>query len=605
MPSNLRKLVLALVLIVGVGVLYTVRRPDRSAGPDDRLAWVATAHQRGVVGYRDPVGVISPDGARIAYSEGAYVRVVPTGGGASLELPAAEGQVRHLAWSGAGATLVAEDTRAASRWWLLDVDRGTRAPLFGARERLEAVDPDSGAASVAHPNDLRNLAASPDGLWLAATASGPEGPELWRIAADGATAEVRRITGRLSAPAWTPAGEIACIVTREGRSHVSSPCGAEARAFSPDVDVVGPIAFSPDGGTIYFASPNERGMVDLWSADWRSGRASRITEFDRDTYAPSVAEDGTVLFKTQSYRTFVTEMDLSEGAYRQLATFQSETPSYAPDGRTIAVTFGTWRRVIDDANYPDIAQHIGTIASGPEARGAAEPLEIIASSVSEDQAMTWSPNGRWIAFHSHREMSDDVWLRPADGSSPDRRITFLGRGAEVGWPRWSPDGRLVLFDGASPATGRSVMFVVGVDQASGEAGEAREIEVRGVAGDVLHGEWLGDGNTVVAIARESAGRHVIFSVPAGGGAASVVHRFASEHDFPGLAASPDGRDVAFIQRAEDGFFQVFRLPLAAGATPVQVTTDPSHKTQPVWSPDGTRIAYTVWIYQAMFWTIGF
>jgi len=47
---------------------------------------------------------------------------------------------------------------------------------------------------------------------------------------------------------------------------------------------------------------------------------------------------------------------------------------------------------------------------------------------------------------------------------------------------------------------------------------------------------------------------------------------------------------------------VFRLALSGGE-PRQVTTDPSHKTQPAWSPDGRRIAFTVWEYNVQLWAL--
>jgi Tol biopolymer transport system component len=255
--------------------------------------------------------------------------------------------------------------------------------------------------------------------------------------------------------------------------------------------------------------------------------------------------------------------------------------------------------VVDDANYPDIAQEIGVIdADGPQPSDA--PMQIVAASDSEDQAMAWSPNGRWIVLHSHREMSDDIWLRPADASRPDRRITMLGRGAEVGWPRWAPDGRTVLLDGAN-RDGRSAAWVIGVDQETGDVtSDLREVATPGFDGDIMHAEWLPDGRRIAAIAKEGPGRHALIVVPLEGGAATVVHRIQSEHDFPGSAVSPDGRELAFVAPAADGYYQVFAVPVLGGQ-PRQLTNDPSHKTQPAWSPDGRRLAFTVWSYTATFW----
>ena len=43
------------------------------------------------------------------------------------------------------------------------------------------------------------------------------------------------------------------------------------------------------------------------------------------------------------------------------------------------------------------------------------------------------------------------------------------------------------------------------------------------------------------------------------------------------------------------------LAYGADLPAVQLTTDPSNKTQPAFSPDGARVAFTVWSYDAIFW----
>jgi Tol biopolymer transport system component len=574
---------LALIAIVTaalVAVMVVARpAPPVNAAPV-RLAYVATARQSGVVGYRDPFGAVSPDGTRLAYAEGRLIRVVPIGGGAPVTLAPGDGQVRYLAWNG-NDEIVAEDATPAGRWWRYRLGDAGRVPLWDR--------------TIADP--LRQLTWSGDG-GAAALVFATGGPELLRLGADGAVSARQRLTGRAASPAFRTADEVGCVIDQ----RLSVPCGGEGLRLEPHLDVHGPLAFAPGGTHAYFASPNQTGFVELWVADLTTRAARRLSSFSRDAYAPSAAADGTVVFKTQTYRTFLADVAVEGGPTRQLTTFQSETPSYHPTRPLVAFTYGTWRRLIDDAKYPDIAQEIGVIDVSA-ALPAARPSEVLEESDSEDQAMSWSPNGRWIAFHTHKEMSDDVWLRPADGGEPGKRITFLGRGAEVGWPRWSPDGRTVLLNGARTSDGASVLYTIGVNQDTGEVtSDLREVTVAGVSGEMGHAEWRPDSASVVALAKEGPGRHVIFPVPAAGGRATVVHRVATEHDFSGLGVSADGRFVAFAAPAPDGFHQIFVKAMDAPTPPVQLTTDPSHKTQPSLAPDGSRVAFTVWSYEAAFWS---
>ena len=598
-----RALTLLALLAAAAGVFLLA--PRGVSQPDaTRLTWLADAHQLGPVGYRDPAGAISPDGRWIAYSEGRFLRVRAAEGGPLVDLPPGEAQIRNIAWSPDSRSLLADGFRTQGGWALYDRVDGTRVPLWADRDPLRG----------AQISDLRQPAWSPDGRSIAAIVNGREGQELWTVAADGSSAAAQRMAHRIAFPAWTPRGGIACVTTTDGRARVTVPCGGAAVKTDPDLDVYGSIVFSPDAATVYVSFANPSGTLDLWAAPVAGGRARRVTSFSRDTYAPTVSADGSVVFKVQSYRTFVALAAAEGGPSRPLATFQSETPSWDPTGRLLGITYGTWRRVVDDAKYPDIAQDAGIIAVDP-AKPATQTSSVVHASVSEDQALCWSPNGKWVVFHSHKDQSDDIWIRPAAGDTPPRRISFLGRGAEVGWPRWSPDGKWLLFDGASRSTHRSVMFVAGVDQETGAVTmEPVERAVRRADADVSHAEWLPDSAHLVVIGKEGPGRHVITTLARDGGDERVVHRFASEHDAPGLAVSPDGTDVAFIAPAADGFFQVFRMPIAAlrhshgdpntsrvGGAPVQVTTDRSNKTQPAWSPDGRQLAFTVWNYDVQFW----
>jgi Tol biopolymer transport system component len=570
-----------------------------------RLQYVATAHQLGPVNYRDPLGAISPSGEWFAYSVAQHLYLERVVGGPVVELPACGGIIRHIAWLPDNRTIAIDSPEPGTRWWLYDIEESTRRPLWNGK-----------ADGPFKLESLEQMAWSADGKSIAAVArvSGG-GAELWLLGADGTSGKAVRSEATLSFPAWAPDGRVACLALANGRQRLSLPCVGTNTL--PDQEAYGPIAFSSDGRLVYFGAPNARGTLDLWSRPLAGGHVAgghvdgghvgggpaRLTQFTRDTYAPSAAVGGLIFFKQQEYRTFVASAPAEGGSTTPLTVFQSETPSFHPDGRSIGITYGNWRRIVDDFHYPDIAQDAG-IVSLAGALPAREPTRIVHASKSEDQSLCWSPNGKWIAFHSHKDQSDDLWIQPADGSATPSLITHFGRGAETGWPRWSADGRSIVVDsrrrGEVPV--RSVIYTIDVDQETGKTQAPKELLLDGFAEDVTHTEWSPDGRNILFQAIHFPGQQGLYSVPRNGGRVARIFAFTSEQRVPGFAVSPDGRSMAFVMPAADSFLQVYGVSMD-GREVKQLTFDRSHKTQPAWSPDGKTLAFTVWNYDAHFWLL--
>src|SRR6185295_18927628 len=175
----LRLAILLALVVAAAAVIMAVVRRDAPATEAARLTWVAEAHQLGPVGYRDPAGALSPDGQWIAYSEGRFLRVRPAGGGPAVDLPAGDAQIRNLTWSPDSRTILTVGYRTPTGWAVYDRAAGTRSGLWPNRDTLTAKLDEAGASTTtAKISDLRQLAWSPAGRFIAAVVNGREGQEL-------------------------------------------------------------------------------------------------------------------------------------------------------------------------------------------------------------------------------------------------------------------------------------------------------------------------------------------------------------------------------------------------------------------------------------------
>ena len=565
--------------------------PERGTLPP--LHYLATNDQTGPVAYRDPVGAISPDGNWLATLERGQIRFAPTEGGAVQRIGPATASIRYLTWlPDSRRVLVHENVfdRSRREWWIYDRADGSRTPLW----------PDRPADAAPPTGALVELSWSADGSAIAGVTRADGVSTLWVMDPAGVNAAPQASGARLSFPAWSPDGRIACLVRTGDHQGLHLPCSAPEPLFD-DQEAYGRIAFSPDGEWVIYGVPGDGGFLDLWMRRVSGGRRTRLSGFARDAYAPSVGAGGEVVFKSQDYRVFLATAPAEGGPSEPLTAFQSETPTWSPDGSEIAFTFGSWRHVTDDIHYPDIAQHLGTVPVNVETPHR-EPRRVVRQSYSEEQGMQWSPNGRWIVFHTHEE-SDDIWLMAADGSGAHQ---ISEDGHETGWARWSPDGRFVVFTSyRRDETGarHGGLYVIGVDQETGEITVPQvQVSLEGFTEDVIQAEWADAGETLLFESAAAVGRKSLWTVSREGGEPTRFHEFGSDQIHSGIGVSPDGAWAAYVDRTPDGFFQIFRVPVGGGEAE-QVTSDPTHKTQPAWSPLGDRIAFTVFSYRAHFWRV--
>ena len=79
----------------------------------------------------------------------------------------------------------------------------------------------------------------------------------------------------------------------------------------------------------------------------------------------------------------------------------------------------------------------------PGAPAPAPPVKAIASTRA-DYTPALSPDGHRLSFGSDRSGDGQIWVADADGAG-EVQLTSLSFVGYPGFPRWSPDGRLIAF----------------------------------------------------------------------------------------------------------------------------------------------------------------
>jgi dipeptidyl aminopeptidase/acylaminoacyl peptidase len=235
-----------------------------------------------------------------------------------------------------------------------------------------------------------------------------------------------------------------------------------------------------------------------------------------------------------------------------------------------------------------------------------------------------SPDGEWIAYtvttvDSTKDKSDsDVWMVKWDGS---RTVRLTNSPENEGSPRWSPDGRYLSFvSGRFESKGGQVWLL---DRAGGEAVRFTELK-----GGVAAHEWSPDGTRIAVVSHDpDPEESKPDSLKAKNPKPIVIDRYHFKRDGDGYLDhrrdhihvvdvatkkveqvttgdfddstprwSPDGKRLAFVSRRgadpdRENNSDIFAVDARAGAEPLRLTTWAGPDDTPVWSPDGTQVAY--------------
>ena len=194
---------------------------------------------------------------------------------------------------------------------------------------------------------------------------------------------------------------------------------------------------------------------EIWLID-ASGKGSRRVGAGGDA---SWSPDGKRLVFTLEVNgnVDVYHMDLDGGDVTRLTHDESEDSraSWSPDGSMIAFNSNrsgsdqVWRSNVDAGQW---GYNLTQLTEDTDHNRV-------------NNFLSWSPDGRWIAFEADRDRDDpEIYLANAVDGSNQQRLTFTRALDEV--PSWSPTGAEILFSSDmhdEPQSGTYDIYIMNVD----------------------------------------------------------------------------------------------------------------------------------------------
>jgi dipeptidyl aminopeptidase/acylaminoacyl peptidase len=291
--------------------------------------------------------------------------------------------------------------------------------------------------------------------------------------------------------------------------------------------------WSPDGARIMFASP--LGGSDLWTVPSTGG--------------------------------FPVPLNVDMG---EIAFLQGHQPTFSPDGKWIAYI----------SNKTGAAEMFATSLDD----GRAVQLTHLGARIN---SYSWSPDSRSIAVADDRSGGFDIYVVAVPGGAITR-ITSDPR-YDV-FPSWTPDGKHVVYVRLDDRWLDHEILVADLDGTSKPVVKDTDFFDYAAGGTFGYPQISPDGSTILFRSQRS-GWINYWTVPVAGGASHLLAPEAANQS--GAHWSPDGKSILYLSLWNGT--QDLRVVPSTGGTPRAVVKPDGagYVNNAMWSPDGTRISYTL------------
>src|SRR5262249_49971823 len=192
-------------------------------------------------------------------------------------------------------------------------------------------------------------------------------------------------------------------------------------------------------GFIYFVSDRDgNGLTNIWRISENGGKADKVTSFKSgDVRWPSISSDGRVIVFEHDFG--IWKLDV---ASRKVNPIKLNIDAETQENAVEMVSFNSQA---DDFDLAPSSRRIvfsihGEIFTAPVEEG---DLRQITDSSARDRNVSYSPDGKSLAYISDRSGREELYVTSVDGVSEPQKVTDIDT-LKFNY-NWSPDSKEIAF----------------------------------------------------------------------------------------------------------------------------------------------------------------